>query len=301
MVKILDVCKFLNEKRIDFDYVGKEDFVFERYSPLKAVTDSSITWVKKKDVSLPWKEGEHKDLLVVAPYGFVGNVSDANFLYCDAPKAVFFEILGNFFQEKKGAYIDTSSVVRTDRIGKNVSIGCHCYICEDVVIGDNVEIGNNVSIECPTKIGDDSIIHSGVVIGTDGFGYYQEDGVMRKVPHFGGVVIGERVEIGANTCIDRGTMEDTVIGDDTKIDNLCHIAHNVQIGKDVMIVAGSNLCGSCRIGDGSYIAPGATIKNQLEVGKGAFVGMQTVAIKNVPDGESIFGVPGRGFKRDYST
>lgn len=293
MIRASDICKFLQERNIDFDYDGREDLVVERFSPLKDLKGSSITWVKNKDASLSLEKGKCKDLLVVAPRGFASGRGIASFIYCDSPKAVFFEILERFFANDTPARIDGTAIVKTDKIGEGVSIGCHCFIGEDVEIGDHVSIGNNVSIECPTRIGNDSIIHSGTVIGTDGFGYYEEGGITRKVPHFGGVVIGERVEVGANACIDRGTMEDTVIGDDTKIDNLCHIAHNVRINGGGIVIALSCLCGSSVLEEGAYVAPGATVMNQVRVGENSLVGLGAVVTKDVPDGKVVAGVPAR--------
>lgn len=161
-------------------------------------------------------------------------------------------------------------------------------------IGDNVVIKNNVSIEGKVIIGNNTIIHSGVVIGTDGFGYYQnEEGKNIKVPHYGGVVIGEYVEIGANTCIDRGTLDDTVIGNYVKIDNLCHIGHNCVIEDNSSIVALSMLGGSAEISKNSYIAPGVMIKNQLKIGENSLIGMGAVVTKDVEKNKVVAGVPAK--------
>ena len=112
------------------------------------------------------------------------------------------------------------------------------------------------------------------------------------VRHFGGVSIGDEVMIGANTCIARGTIDDTSIGNGSKIDTLCHIAHNVTIGKNVTLIAGSIIYGSVTLGDNSYIATGI-VKNQHKIEKNAFVGMGSVVVKDVPDGATVYGVPAR--------
>ncbi len=150
-----------------------------------------------------------------------------------------------------------------------------------------------MQIEGPVVIGYKSIIHSGTIIGTDGFGYFMEQDQYRKIPHFGGVWIGKYVEIGANTCIDRGTLDDTMIEDGVKIDNLCHIAHNVQIGKNSLIIACSLLGGSCRIGKGGYVAPGAIVKNQVTVGENSVIGMGAVVTKDIRAGVIAAGIPAR--------
>jgi UDP-3-O-[3-hydroxymyristoyl] glucosamine N-acyltransferase len=220
-----------------------------------------------------------------------------NIIQCENPKETFFEILNRFFVIPKKAGIELDSIVETQNIGTDVSIGHHCYICKDAIIGNNVSIKNNVIIECPAEIGDNTIIWSGVVIGTDGYGYYKkDDGINYKVPHFGGVKIGRNVEIGANTCIDRGVLVDTVIGNNVKIDNLCHIAHNVLIEDNVMITAMSALSGSSTVKENAYIAPGTLVLNQKTVGKNAFVGIGSVVIKNVQNSKAVFGVPARVYK-----
>ena len=182
-------------------------------------------------------------------------------------------------------------MVLTDKLGQNINIGPGCYIDSENEIGDDVYIHSNVTIEGFCRIGNRTEIFSGTVIGADGFGYYREDGIPQKVPHFKGVIIGEDVEIGANTCIDRGCLGDTVIGDHVKIDNLCHIGHNVQIENNSLIVAGSILCGSVHLKNGAYIAPGAIVKNRMEVGSGSLVGMGAVVTKNVEHGKVVTGIP----------
>ena len=182
--------------------------------------------------------------------------------------------------------------METRQIGKNVSIGHHCFIGRDVIIKDNVTIKNNVTIECPALIGEGSFISSGVVIGTDGFGYFKDqDGNYKNVPHLGGVKIGKKVVIGANACINRGTIEDTIIGDNVKIANLCNISHNVKIENNVIIITLSMIGGSAIVEKDSYIAPGSMIKNQAIIGKNAFVGMGAVVLNNVPNDKIVVGVP----------
>jgi len=113
------------------------------------------------------------------------------------------------------------------------------------------------------------------------------------VPHYGGVVIGQNVEIGANTCIDRGTLDDTIIGNNVKIDNLCHIGHNCIIKDNSSIVALSMLGGSAIIEENSYIAPGVMIKNQLKIGENSLIGIGAVVIKDVEKNKVVAGVPAK--------
>lgn len=138
----------------------------------------------------------------------------------------------------------------------------------------------------------DADIGEGTIIGSSGFGFVKDtDGKWIEMPHVGNVIIGKNVRIGANCCVDRGTIEDTVIGDGTKIDNLVHIAHNCKIGKNVIICAGVTFCGSVTVEDDVWLAPGTVIKEGVTIGKGARTGLGAVVIKDVPPGKLVYGVP----------
>lgn len=144
------------------------------------------------------------------------------------------------------------------------------------------------------EIHKDAFIKAETVIGKDGFGFVRdENNELVEMPHAGNVVIGKNVDIGAFTCIDRAVIGSTVIGDGTKIDNLVHVAHGAKVGKHCLIVAGAVLGGSCEIGDYSYLGMGCLIKNKIKVGKGCTIGMGCVVTKDVPDGETWIGNPGR--------
>lgn len=304
MAEILTIKKiqqFLMSENIPYSIEGCCDIGVDCYSQLDNLEENKITWVKAWTEALRNKIEKVKNVVIVCDSCRESLPSGNCYIITSNPKMVFFEIIGNFYMKKEiPAKPPQNAAVKSKSIGKGCSIGDYVCIGEDVQIGEGVTIGSHAVIEGKVRIGNNAIIHSGAVIGKPGYGYYTDlNGNKKKVPHLGGVVIGDCVEIGANTCIDCGTMGDTVIGDGTKIDNLCHIGHNVQIKRNVLIVAGSILCGSCKIGDESYIAPGAVIKNQIQIGDYAFIGMQTAVMKDVGDEDSIFGVPGRKFKREY--
>jgi UDP-3-O-[3-hydroxymyristoyl] glucosamine N-acyltransferase len=189
------------------------------------------------------------------------------------------------------------------RIGKNVFIGENCILGNNVsifpfsYIGNDVEIGND-SVIYPhsiildgTKIGQEVIIYPGVVIGSEGFGYHRVNNELKAIPHIGKVVIGDQVEIGALSMIDRGTIGDTVIGDGTKIDNSVHIAHNVSIGKNVIILAQVGIAGSCELEDDVMIAGQAGIADHVKISKGATVAAKSGVSKDVGEREVVFGYP----------
>lgn len=289
-----DICSYLGKNKYEYTFIGKEVDI-ESFCSLGKTKKNAITWIKGGNpTELNRIENAETLLFIVDKQDAHIYGEEHHLILCNNPKEIYFSILREFFVIREEAVIQKDSFIETKRIGKNVSIGHRCYISKDVIIGNNVVIKNNVSIECPTVIGDNTIISSGVVIGTTGFGYYKKsDGMYEGVPHFGGVKIGDNVEIGANTCIDRGTLDDTIIGDNVKIDNLCHIGHNVVIEKNALVIALSLLGGSSKIEENAYIAPGAILKNQIVVGKNTIVGMGAVVTKDVENGQTVAGVPAK--------
>jgi UDP-3-O-[3-hydroxymyristoyl] glucosamine N-acyltransferase len=150
-------------------------------------------------------------------------------------------------------------------IGENVFIGANCNVGENVSIGADSRLHANVSIYHDCEIGVACIIHSGAVIGADGFGYAEEAGVWVKIPQIGRVIIGDQVEIGANSTIDRGALDDTIIETGVKIDNLVQVAHNCHIGANTVIAGCVGIAGSARIGKNCKIGGAAMILGHLEI------------------------------------
>jgi UDP-3-O-[3-hydroxymyristoyl] glucosamine N-acyltransferase len=205
----------------------------------------------------------------------------------------------------------TATVHESAQLGKNCMVGAGCYIGKDVVLGDNVclypnvtildetNIGNNTTIWSGTvirertEIGSYCIFHSNVSIGTDGFGYRPSDdgrGLV-KIPQIGNVVIGHQVEIGSNSCVDRGKFSSTIIGDGCKIDNLVQIGHNSVMGRSCIMAGGSGLAGSVTLGDGVIIGGSASIKDHITVHSGAIVGGGSGVLSDVPAGKTVLGYP----------
>lgn len=214
-------------------------------------------------------------------------------------------------QRPAAAIAATSRIGIHVSVGKDVSLGDHVVLERDVRLGDNVVIGANCVIGAGTSIGAGSRlwpgvvvypgasigarvnVHAGARIGCDGFGYVFREGAHRKIPHVGGCIIGDDVEIGANTTIDRGSIDDTVIGKGSKIDNLVHIAHNVRIGERCLIMAQVGIAGSADIGDDCIIAGQAGLGGHITLGKGARIAGQAGVFGDVPAGESWSGYPAR--------
>lgn len=179
-------------------------------------------------------------------------------------------------------------VGQNSKVGARVTVGAHSKIGENVIIGDNVVLAPY------TVVGNGSKIHSGVVIGTPGFGYdfNKELGCHQAIPQIGRVIIGENVDVGANTTIDRARFGDTVIGDGTKIDNLVQIAHNVIIGKHCIICSGVGISGTVKIGDYVVLAGQVGVADHVEIASGTQVGGGAGITSNVKEpGKKIWGTP----------
>ena len=178
-------------------------------------------------------------------------------------------------------------------IGAGVVIGAHSVVGEKATIGEGSRLWPGVTIYPGASLGRRVAIHSGARIGCDGFGYVFRDGAHTKIPHVGRCFIGDDVEIGANTTIDRGSIDDTVVGNGTKIDNLVHIAHNVRVGEKCLIMAQVGVAGSVTIGEGAILAGQAGISGHLSIGAGARLAAQAGVFGDIPAGETWSGYPAR--------
>ena len=249
----------------------------------------------------------------------------------ERPRLAMMKLLTIFYKAPSaGNGIHPSAVVdETAKLGKNVSLGPNVVVCAGASVGDNTKILANVFVGENSKIGSDCLLHAGVnlgsntilgdrviinhgaSIGADGFSFVTEtpdnienarkDGgeiketnenqVIFKIPSLGGVKIGNDVEIGANACIDKGTIEYTQIGDMTKIDNLVQIGHNCKIGKACMIVSQVGIAGSCKIGDRVVIAGQAGLADHLTIGSDSIIMAQAGVSKSFPEKSLIVGTP----------
>ena len=191
------------------------------------------------------------------------------------------------------AYIGENST-----IGNNTKIYPHAYIGDNVIIGDNTVIYSGVKIYSGCSVGNDCILHSGCVVGSDGFGFApQPDGSYKKVPQNGVVIIKNFVEIGANTTIDRATMQATIIENGVKLDNLIQVAHNVEIGENTAIAAQTGISGSTKIGKGCIIAGQVGIVGHITIADASMIGAQSGVSKTIKDtGQKWFGSPAIDYK-----
>ncbi len=188
-------------------------------------------------------------------------------------------------------------------IGENVEIGDNCYLEPNCVIADGCKLGNNCRVGSCANImhaiiGNNVYIYGGARIGWDGFGFQTVAGQHKRIPQLGRVIIGNDVEIGANSCIDRGALDDTIIGDGVRIDNLVQVAHNDVLGRGCILVAQVGIAGSCTFGD--YVVAGGQVgfADHLNIGSMAQIGAQSGVMRDVEPGASLMGSPAIGF-RDF--
>lgn len=299
MIKINKLLDCLEKEDVPFTFSGDDSLLVKGFSSLKSYTAGTVTWARNAQVfqGMEFRQ-DQKIFLMISPQDVSGPFE--NHIVTENPRNAFFCIIDAFFAKNKkerplpgeGSYISPSVT-----LGENVRIGSNCVLDGDIVIGDNTILYHNVVIMNSVKIGSHCTIQSGVQIGHDGFGWYRTgDGKNRMIPHFGGVSIGNHVFIGYHTGICRGTMDDTLIGNNVIIDGLCHIAHNVVVGENAVIVAGSLLYGSSKIGRNAHIAS-AIIRNQIAIGDDSFIGMGSVVVEEVKAGDTIVGVPGKSCRK----
>ncbi|MBT4204116.1 MAG: UDP-3-O-(3-hydroxymyristoyl)glucosamine N-acyltransferase [Rhodobiaceae bacterium] len=198
---------------------------------------------------------------------------------------------------EEGVTIEHGAVLKTGvEIGASSIISSNVVIENNVSIGRNCFIGSNSSIMC-TLIGDNVIIHPGARIGQDGFGYVLSESGFVKFPQIGKVVIQDNVEIGANSTIDRGALEDTIIGEGSKLDNLVHVAHNVSIGRYCGVAGQVGISGSVKVGDGVMFGGQAGVIPHLSIGNNAQIAAGSGIMHNVNDAERVAGRPHRSIDK----
>ena len=193
-----------------------------------------------------------------------------------------------------GVFIGANAVLGVGvTVGDRTVISAHCVVGEGSSLGADCLLHASVTIYSQVKIGNRFIAHSGTVIGSDGFGYTRKAAGIVKIPQIGNVIIEDDVELGANVTIDRATLNSTIIGAGTKIDNQVQVAHNVIIGRNCLIAGMTGIGGSARLGDGVTLAGGVSVVDHVEIGANAVVGAVSLVTKNVPPGQVVWGSPAR--------
>ena len=268
-----------------------EDVFIDNLAEVERVNATTLDWINpsKQNKQQIAKNSKAKVLLVDET---VQAIEGKVLIVVHNPKVALAEVGNYFFVEQpvKGIH-PTAFIAPEANIGQNCHIGPYCVIGK-ATIGDNAFIDSYVRIYDDVVMGHDCVIKAGAVLGGAGFGYERDEaGNKFRFPQIGQLIMGDYVEVGANTCIDRGALADTVIGDYTKINNLCHIAHNNKVGKNVTITGCVNISGSNVIDDNVWIAPNASVKGWVHIGEGAVVGMAAVVVKDIPAHETWVGNP----------
>jgi UDP-3-O-[3-hydroxymyristoyl] glucosamine N-acyltransferase len=229
------------------------------------------------------------------------------------PQQAMARVLAAMFplESTVGSIHSTARLAAGVRLGTAVSIGAHATLGAGVVLGDRVRLGPGVTLEAGVSVGDDSelgahvvcvqgtvigrrcIIKPGAVLGTPGFGFVASRTGPARIRHVGRCVLADDVEIGSNCCVDRGSIEDTVIGPGTKLDNLVHVGHNARLGSRCLVMGGSVIAGSADIGDDVVIAGHAAVGGHFRVGHRVRIGAKSGVIGAVPDGTDVSGFPAR--------
>lgn len=254
----------------------------------RSAAAGDLSWISPRRLSKdPACAAPFKGSVLICPRGIAGPPAPRSlWISSDNPKLLLIRVADRFFSDltrvRWGGAPDA-------RLGSGVDLAPGVVLGPRVSIGDGSSVGpNTVLANC--TIGRNVSIGANCTFGLPGFGYERgADGVLRRFPHIGGVVIEDDVAIGSNTCIDRGAFGQTVIRKGTKIDNLVHIAHNVDIGSGAMIIANAMLGGSAKVEENAWVAPSVSIMNQITIGAGSILGLGAVVFKDVKPNSIMVG------------
>jgi UDP-3-O-[3-hydroxymyristoyl] glucosamine N-acyltransferase len=300
-----DIVSVLSNLGINFELEGSKIRV-QGIGSIDEATESDLAFCKyvdQKGLSYISRSKAGVILCKKEMQGLVHPNSKQLFVFTDNPRLTFIRLTREMTRQQQPVGISPRAV-----ISEKSKIGSGCYIGDYTVIGDNCSVGDNtlvydrVSLVQNCIIGSNCVIQSGASLGSDGFAFERyEDGKLEKFPHKGNVRLGNNVEICANCSIARGSLSDTSIGDGTKLDALVHIAHNVNVGKNCELTAGTIIGGSTSVGDTSWTGLNSTLKNGIKVGRSVIVASGASVIHDVPDGDIVAGVPARSIKHKVNT
>ena len=300
-INLIELCNSITG---DCEVLGTRDRYVSIASPIDKSDRESITFCSKNtEDALPMIRDSRAGVIICSKELCYeeDDYKDKTLILVLNPRLAFIQVMQKCFQEELEFGIHPTAIIdKNARIHPNVYIGANSCIskCE---VGENTVVHANVHIYSKVKIGRNVIIHEGAVIGKEGFSYEKNSqGEWEKFPHIGGVVIKDKVEIGSNTIIDRGTLGNTIIGQGTKINNLCHVGHNAVIGNNCLMIVNSYIGGSSKVGDDCWIAPGAIIRNGVKVGRNVMIGMGSVVDKNIDDNSVAYGIPARVVRKRYN-
>lgn len=241
---------------------------------------------------------ENSKAKVILVDGDVRPIEDKVLLVVNNPKVCLAQIGNEFFADKPVLGIHPTAVVDSEaKLGRGVCVGPYSVVGK-AQIGDGTIIESHVRIYDCVTMGKNCHIKDGAILGGAGFGFEKDEhGNRFRFPQIGSLIMGDEVEVGGNTCIDRGALSDTIIGSHTKINNLCHIAHNNIIGENVEITGCVNVSGGNVIDNNVWLAPNSSLVGYIHIGEGAVLGMGAVAVKDIPAHEVWVGNPAKLLKK----
>jgi len=303
MIHLSEIIQVLKEKKILLQVHGDYSSIKVKYlRPAELSDEFTLDWIgKSKKEKQRMAELSPAQVIICDPTVLFSETIQKQhkvLIHVENPKLAV-AIAGNsFFVQLPEAGIHSSAVIHPEAIiDSTVSIGANCAIGQ-CNIGAHTVIYPNTVIYDHVTIGMHCIVHSGVVIGTDGLGCERlADGTLVKFPHLGGVAIHNHVEVGANCQIAKGALTDTIIGEGTKINGMCFIAHNCVLGKNVWITGNTMLAGTVKVEDNVTIYSGVLIREQKHIGRNAIIGMGSVVTKDIPEGETWIGSPAHKFEK----
>ena len=301
-ISVKKIAKFLKTS-----YTGK-DFDITSLSSLNNVKNNSLLFYSelanyqfkiKDNVNYDLKKLEKFKNIALITTDEIKNKINIPIISSENPRLDFQRVAMKFFTEDEfspGIH-KTAVVEKSSTIGKDVYIGPHCYIGNNVKIGDKTKILANVCIYGKTQIGSNSVILSNTTIGSEGFSFYFDADEFFHFPHLGSVLIGDNVWIGSNCTVEKSQIDQTIIEDHVKIDDIVNVGHNSIVKKDTQITAGSVISGRAKIGKGCWIAPNSVIDAGCEIGDGCIVGTASLVMSNFPKNSVIAGSPARLLKK----
>lgn len=274
---------------------GNAELTIGGFSKLDELKPNTVVFAKKFRDDFLVLLNEHPDILAIVTEDYRDKLQ-GTFIVSGNPRLDFIKVLSEFFEPAlpKGGIHPSAVIEKGAIISPDAVIGPMCYVSSTSIIGARTILHASVIVDNGTIIGDDCEIKSGVVLGQSGFGFERDkQGYPIKFPHFGRVIIGNNVYVGANTAVDRGTLGDTIIENNVKIDNLVHVAHNCHVGEGSFVIACTILGGGTHIGKNCWIAPNVSVKEQTHINDGALVGLGAVVLKEVEANTVVVGNPAK--------
>ena len=300
-------------RQLDAEVVGDPEAVLTGFAPATTAKPGDLTFAENETFFQKAEQSAAVAILVDGPF----RSEKKTVLRVANARIAFAKVLPIFFPEAgfPAGIHPSAAIASTAIVDPSAHIGPHCTVAEGARIGPRTALIASVFVGAGSTVGEDCVfqpnvslypksqignrvrIHAGTVVGSDGFGYVLDQGLHRKVPQVGHVVIHDDVEIGANVTIDRGALGPTTIGRGTKIDNLVQIAHNVSIGDHCLIISQVGVAGSTKMGNYVTLAGQVGIAGHLKIGSKSIISAQSGVMHDVPEGEKWFGTPAQPDRR----